>query len=95
MMAKTTKAAPIPEPEWPVGNRYCREARVCIEFGGDVDIDLLASKSDLNVSAARYELEAFKGASRALREAGILSPEAEAKAKPQPAARATEEGGKR
>ena len=90
---KTNAKVVVPvEPELPVGNRYCRAARVCIEFGDDIDVDLLANKSDLSVSAARYALEAYKGVSRALREAGMLSPEPEAKAKPEPADTATEEG---
>jgi hypothetical protein len=90
MMAKTTtttiKTPPVSEPdEQPPLNRYGRASAILIKLGADLDVDLLAKKAELSVSAARYCREAHIGVCAALTQAGLLKAEPVPVEKPETA----------
>jgi len=87
-MATKTKAAAAPKPapnkgkpagasapaEAPRENRYLRAARVIIKAGEGEGIDpmRIVAEGKMSAATAGHAIEAFKGVTQALREAGIL-----------------------
>jgi hypothetical protein len=72
-MAKGKTAPVVVEPELTL-NRYGRASQYILQLGTDVDVELLAHKANLSVSAARYCKEAHEGVTAAYRLAGLLPP---------------------
>jgi len=87
-MAKQTKAGTAAKPglkakgkagqasaaEAPRENRYLRAARIIIKAGEGEGIDpmRIVAEGQMSAATAGHAIEAFKGVTRALREAGIL-----------------------